>query len=136
MIPELSTVERRVEEGKVWDLDELKHHREIIEAINWDMTPEIAIETYLEWGTGWSRKESFLSHPDQETYYFVVYDWEVPLKVTLVRRDVRDFEELAKIRAPEDLIQATIDEGGRKPGVGVYAINDPLKSWLRKALNC
>ncbi len=120
----------------MWDLDELKHHREIIEAINWDMTPEIAIETYLEWGTGWSRKESFMSYPDQESYYFVVYDWEVPLKVTLVRRDVRDVEELAKIGAPQELIRATIDEGGRKPGVGVYAVNDPLKNWLKRALNC
>jgi hypothetical protein len=121
---------------RMWDLDELKKQRDIVEAINWEMTPESAIETYLEWGTGWSRKDSFMSHSDQESYYFVVYDWETPLSVTLIRRDVRDVDELAKIQAPEELIRSAIDEGGRKPGVGVYAISAPLKGWLREALNC
>jgi hypothetical protein len=124
------------EGGRMWDLDELKDRRDIVEAINWEMTPESAIETYLEWGTGWSRKDSYMSHSDQESFYFVIYDWETPLTVTLIRRDVREVDELARIQAPEELIRSAIDEGGRKPGVGVYAINAPLKSWLRKALNC
>lgn len=120
----------------MWDLDELKSHRDILAAINWEMTPETAVETYLEWGTGWSRKDSYMSHTDQESYYFVIYDWEVPPQVTLVRRDVRDMEEKAKLLVPEHLIRSAVQEGGRKPGVGVYAINDPLKRWLKEALNC
>jgi hypothetical protein len=119
----------------VWDLDELNGHRDIIGQIDWEMTPETAVETYLEWGTGWSRKGSYVSHPDQQSYYFVVYNWESPLQVTLVRRDAKEMEELAKIRAPEDLIQGTIDAGGRKPGVGVYAVSEDLKGWLKGALN-
>ena len=124
------------EGGRMWDLDELKNRRDIVEAINWEMTPESAIETYLEWGTGWSRKDTYMSHSDQESYYFVIYDWETPLAVTLIRRDVREVDELARIQAPEELIRSAIHEGGRKPGVGVYAINAPLKSWLKEALNC
>ncbi len=120
----------------MWDLEQLKSRRDIVSAINWEMTPETAIETYLEWGTGWSRKDSYMSHADQESYYFVIYDWEVPLRVTLVRRDVHGMEEMAGIPAPEHLIRSAIEEGGRKPGVGVYAINEPLKRWLREALNC
>lgn len=119
----------------MWDLDELRRHKDIVGQIDWEMTPETAVETYLEWGTGWSRKESHMSHSDQLSYYFVVYNWELPLKVTLVRRDVRDMEEIAQIQAPEDLVQGTIDEGGRKPGVGVYAISESLKTWLKGALN-
>ncbi|MCU0587006.1 MAG: hypothetical protein MUF52_02515 [Syntrophobacteraceae bacterium] len=123
------------EEGYVWNLEELKRHRDIVAAINWEMTQETAIETYLEWGTGWSRKDTFMSHPDHESYYFVIYDWETPPQVTLIRRDVRDVEEKAKLQAPEQLIRSAIQEGGRKPGVGVYAINDSLKVWLKEALN-
>jgi hypothetical protein len=125
------------EEGTfVWDLEELKKHREIIDRLDLEMTPEKAVETYLEWGTGWARKGEFVSYPGQESYYFVVYDWEKPLRLTLVRRDMKEMDEIAKIDAPEELIQKTIDEGGRKPGVGVHALNEELRDWVREALNC
>ena len=120
----------------MWDLEELRRHREILDQLDWEMTPEKAIETYLEWGTGWSRKEDFMRSSDQESYYFVVYDWEKPLRVTLLRRDVREMNEIAKIEAPSDLIEKAIEEGGRKPGVGVYAVNEELKAWLKNALGC
>lgn len=120
----------------MWDLLELRSHRDIVAQIDWEMTPETAVETYLEWGTGWSRKEGFMSHTNQQSYYFVIYNWQTPLTVTLVRRDVREMEEVAQLEAPEELLRAAIDEGGRKPGVGVYAVNEPLKMWLKAALNC
>jgi len=120
----------------VWDLEELLNHREIVNQLDWKMTPEKAVETYLEWGTGWSRKDDFVRYSGQESYYFVVYDWEKPLKVTLVQRDTAGMNEIAKIDAPQDLIEQAIIEGGRKPGVGVYAINGALEDWLRKALKC
>jgi len=120
----------------MWGLEELKGHREIIDRIDWDMTPEKAVETYLEWGTGWSRKGDFVQYPGQESLYFVIYDWEKPLQVTLIQRSMRDAEEIAKLDAPEDLIGKSIHEGGRKPGVGVYAINEELKQWLQALLGC
>jgi hypothetical protein len=120
----------------VWDLKELMNHREIIDQLDLDMTPEKAVETYLEWGTGWARKGDFVSYLGQESYYFVVYDWEKPLRLTLVRRDMKEMDEIAKLDAPEALIQKAIAEGGRKPGVGVHAINDELRDWLRNTLNC
>ena len=119
----------------MWDLEELKNHKEIIDQVDLEMTPEKAVETYLEWGTGWARKNDFVRYRGQESYYFVIYDWEKPLRVTLIRRDMEGMDELARVDAPQDLIQKAIDEGGRKPGVGVYAINDELKEWLRKALS-
>ena len=120
----------------MWDLEELRSHREIIDQLDLEMTPEKAVETYLEWGTGWARKGEFVSYPGQESYYFVIYDWEKPLRLTLVRRDMKEMEEIAQIDAPQDLILKAIEEGGRKPGVGVYAISDALKDWLRNTLNC
>ena len=120
----------------MWDLEELQKHREIIDQLDLEMTPEKAVETFLEWGTGWARKDDFVRYPGQESYYFVVYDWEKPLRLTLVRRDMKTMEELAKIDAPVELIQKAIEEGGRKPGVGVYAISEKLREWLKKTLNC
>ncbi|GLI35515.1 DVU0772 family protein [Desulforhabdus amnigena] len=118
------------------NLEELKSRRDLVDRFDWEMTPETAVETYLEWGTGWARKDSFVRHAEQESYYFVIYDWEEPLQVTLVRIDTQNSEDIAKIQAPRELIERAINEAGRKPGVGVYAINDELKDWLKKALQC
>jgi len=120
----------------MWGLEELKGHREILDCVDWEMTPEKAVETYLEWGTGWSRKGEFVSSVSQESLYFVIYAWEEPPQVTLIRRDARDADELAKVPVPAELIQEAIDEGGRKPGVGVYAITDNVRGWLKTVLGC
>lgn len=120
----------------MWDLEELRRHRDIVDQIDLRMTPEKAVETFLEWGTGWARKDDFVRYLGQESYYFVIYDWEKPLRLTLIRRDMESMDELAQIEAPEELILEAIAQGGRKPGVGVYAINDGLREWLREILNC
>ena len=120
----------------MWDLEELKRHREVIDRLDWDMTPEKAVETYLEWGSGWSRRGDFVQFAGQESLYFVIYNWEKPPRVTLIRRSMKDAVEIATIEAPEDLIRRAVDEGGKKPGVGVYAITDELKQWLQNALGC
>jgi hypothetical protein len=49
---------------------------------------------------------------------------------------MREANEIAKIEAPPELIRQAVDEGGRKPGVGVYAITAELKQWLRTVLGC
>lgn len=118
----------------MWGIEELKGERKIVDSIDWEMTPEKAIETYLEWGTGWSRKGDFVQYPGQESLYFVIYGWEVPPQVTLIRRSMREADEIAKIPVPEELIRKAIDEAGRKPGVEVYAITEELKDWLQKQL--
>lgn len=120
----------------MWGLDELKIHREIIDNIDWEMTPEKAVETYLEWGTGWSRKDDFVRHPGQEAFYFVIYDWEKPARVTLIRRTMKEAEEIAQIPVPEEMVRKAVQEAGRKPGVGVYAISEELKEWIKETLGC
>ncbi len=120
----------------MWEIEELKNHREIIDRIDWEMTPETAVETFLEWGTGWSRKGGFVQRAGQESLYFVIYDWEEPLRVTLIKRDMEGAEEIARIEAPEEMIRRAVEAGGRKPGVGVVAITEELEQWLRSALDC
>lgn len=118
----------------MWGLEELKAHKAIVDEIDLEMTPEKAVETFLEWGTGWSRKEDYVRFVGQQSYYFVVYAWETPPQVTLLRHDAQGSEEIAKLEAPGELVLECVDEGGRKPGVGVYALNEPLKDWLRDLL--
>ncbi len=118
----------------MWGLEELKGHREIVDRLDWEMTPELAVETYLEWGTGWARKDRAVRFADQESFYFVIYDWEKPVRVTLIRRTMKEADEIAKIHAPAEMVARAVAAAGRKPGVGVYAISEELEKWLKEAL--
>jgi len=117
-------------------MEELKIHREIVDRIGWERTPEEAVETYLEWGTGWTRKDDFVRYPGQEALYFVIYDWEKPAQVTLIRRTMKEADEIAKIPAPPEMVSKACEDSGHKPGVGVHALSDELKAWLKEALGC
>ncbi|WP_448384032.1 DVU0772 family protein [Desulfosoma sp.] len=116
------------------DEEALKNRRDLLAEIDWDMTPERAVETYLEWGTGWSRKGHAATVPGQESLYFVVYAWEEPPQATLVRRNSQEMEEVAKIPVPDSMVRGIVEREGRKPGVGVYALSDDLKQWLQDRL--
>ena len=71
-------------------VDELKQDRELVNSIDWEMTPEKAVDMYLEWGAGWVRGNDFVSSDDDESVYFVLYDWEKPPQATLIRRTVKE----------------------------------------------
>lgn len=115
---------------------ELRENRQLVNEINWEMTPDKAIEMYLEWGSSWTRGHDFVSSPDQESVYFVLYDWEEdPPVVTLLRRSVEDVEEIAKIEVPTELFHQAAKEDGYRPGVGVHPLNQPLKEWLNNAIH-
>ena len=116
-------------------LQELRQRRDIIDKIDWEMTPEKAVDMYLEWGAGWTRGNDFVRSGEDESYYFVIYDWESPPQVTLLRRDSKEVEELAKIPVDKELFFKSIEEGGRKAGVGVYNPTKELKKWLSEVLS-
>ncbi|WP_417913191.1 DVU0772 family protein [Candidatus Electronema sp. TJ] len=113
------------------NLAEIRQNRTLANSIDWAMTPEKAIEMYLEWGTGWIRGNDFVSSASDESYYFVIYDWEKePPLVTLLHRTVAGAEELAKIEVPRELFEASCKEGGIKPGGTVQRLNRDLQEWL------
>lgn len=117
-------------------LDELKKKaRDIVNRIDWTMTPEKAIDMYLEWGSGWTRGKDFVRDGSEDSFYFVIYDWERPFVATLLRRNSKEVEELAKVVIPEDLALKTFDEFGKAHGVGVYALTHDLKAWLSEAID-
>ncbi len=116
-------------------INDLKTKRDLVHQIDWTMTPEKAVDMYLEWGAGWTRGNDFVRSGDDESIYFVIYEWESPAQVTLLRRSSREVEELAKIPVDEKLVTESIDEGGKRAGVGVYTPSEELKKWLAQAID-
>lgn len=114
--------------------DELKTQTDLLNSIDWSMTPEKAVDMYLEWGAGWTRGNDFVRSANDESIYFVIYDWEKPSQVTLVRRNSQEVQELAKVQVPEEMTQEAFAEFGKRPGVGVYALTLRLKRWLAEQL--
>jgi len=110
--------------------EELRRDRELVNKIDWEMTQEKAIEMYLEWGTGWVRGNDFVATMGQESYYFVLYDWEQPPAVTLIRRTTAGAEEIAKVEVPAELFAAAVAADGYRPGVGVHSLTPELRRWV------
>ncbi len=116
-------------------LEELKKNRDLVNAIDWDMTPEKAVEMYLEWGTGWVRGNDFVASSNDESVYFVIYDWLRPPQATLIRRTVEGAEELTSLPIPEELFLASWKEDGIRPGGTVHPPNAALKEWLCRQID-
>ncbi len=116
-------------------LEELKADRDLVNKIDWNMTQEKAIEMYQEWGTGRVRGNDFVSTMGQESFYFVLYDWLRPPRVTLIKRTTAGADEIAEVEVPEDLFMKAWQEDGDRPGVGVHPLNHELREWVCKAVD-
>jgi len=110
-------------------LAELKNETEIIDNINWDMTPEEAVRLYLEWGNNWARGDGYvIRSPDDHTTYFVVNCWRKPYVIYLIRRNSAEAEELARFELPARFEKDVCELKG------VYALDDDVKEWLKSEL--
>jgi hypothetical protein len=114
-------------------LREIRENEALLDAIDWDMTPEEAVRLYLEWGNNWAGGNYVIRSKDDVTHYFVVNTWERPPKIFLIRRNSEEANELAEIEMPEDLSNRFLDFVGHNNGV--YAVEGEVKDWLKKQLN-
>ncbi len=114
-------------------LNELKDNRDLVNAIDWDMTPEEAVRLYLEWGNNWARGNYVIRSKNDVSYYFVVNTWENEPRIFLMKRNSEDAVELAEIRMPELLKQRFLKAVGHHKGV--YAIEGEVRDWLKSQLN-
>lgn len=112
------------------DLAELKQQRDIIDTINWEMTPEEAVRLYLEWGNNWARGDGYvIRSADDYTIYFVVNCWSKPYYIYLIKRNSEEAQELARFKLPEKFQKPVCELKG------IYAPDEDLKAWLRKELD-
>ncbi len=113
-------------------LEDIKKNDDLINAIDWDMTPEEAVRLYLEWGNNWAGGNYVIRSKDDVSHYFVVNTWDGNPVIYLIKRNSEDAKELARIDIPEDLAKRYIKKNGSPKGV--YAIEGDLKKWLQKEL--
>ena len=113
-------------------LEDIKKDLSILNAVDWEMTPEEAIALHLEWGP--LRGQAYYNSRDSnnETVYFVINTWKKHPLVSLVRRRGFDAEELITLRLPERLENAFMASSGKHKGV--FAVEGEVKEWLQKEL--
>ncbi len=116
------------------NLEELRNNREIVEKVDWDMTPEEAVRLYLEWGNNWVHGKYVIRSKSDVSYYFVVYSWDGPPVIYLIRRNSEEAVELAKIRLPDWLSDGFRAETGGLNGV--YPVRGAVRKWLEQQLIC
>ena len=113
-------------------LNDIKNDRELVNAIDWDMTPEEAVRLYLEWGNNWARGNYVIRSKNDVAHYFVVNTWKGKPVIYLVRRNSDIAEELAVIDMPADIKSQFLKENGHHKGV--YAVRGKVRNWLEKEL--
>ena len=114
------------------NFNEIRNNFDLVNSVDWDMTPEEAIALHLEWGP--LRDLSYYNSRDSEneTVYFIVNTWKQYPVVTLIRRKGFDSEELANFALPDQLEQNVMDTLGKHKGV--YAVEGEIREWLKKEL--
>ena len=113
-------------------LNQIKANADLLNEIDWEMTPEEAVRLYLEWGNNWARGNYVIRSKSDEAIYFVVNTWKGKPVIYLVRRNSEDAKEIARIRVPDEIAKRYMAENGNLKGV--YAIEGEVKTWLRREL--
>jgi hypothetical protein len=121
---------RPIEEKQTMlSLEELKKKTDLIDEINWEMTPEEAVRLYLEWGNNWARGDGYVIRSKGDyTTYFVVNCWARPYFIYLIRRNSDEAQELAKFELPHRFEKDVCELKG------IYALDPDVKQWLKKEL--
>lgn len=115
-------------------LEDLKKNIDLLNEIDWDLTPEDAVNLYLEWGGVWKPgglRYSVRGKHDHSVY-FTVNTWDDPPVIYLIKRNSEQAVELAQIELPEAVKQEFMESVGYNRGV--YALEGQIKDWLIKKL--
>ena len=113
-------------------LKKLAADRDLVNAIDWEMTPEEAVRLYLEWGNNWAGGNYVIRSKNDVTHYFVVNTWRKPV-IYLIRRNSDVAEELAEFDLPKDLEDHFLKSIGHSKGV--WAPDGKIKGWLQRELH-
>ena len=114
-------------------LVDIKKNYNLLNSVDWEMTPEEAIALHLEWGPLRSQSYYNSRDNDNETVYFVINTWKNPPILTLVRRKGFDSEELGNFSLPKPLETEFLKDIGKYKGV--YAVEGNVRDWLKKELD-
>ena len=113
-------------------LKDIRQNADLLNAIDWEMTPEEAVRLYLEWGNNWARGNYVIRSKDDVTYYFVVNTWGKTPIIYLIRRNSEEAVELAEIDMPDHIKDRFFEANGHFKGV--YPVEGEVKNWLKQQL--
>jgi hypothetical protein len=113
-------------------IEDIKRDDILLDAIDWEMTPEEAVRLYLEWGNNWTRGNYVIRSKDDVAHYFVVNTWKESPVIYLIRRNSEEATELAEIAMPDTLKNRFIKENGNLKGI--YSIEGEVENWLKEKL--
>ena len=114
------------------NLRDIRQNSDLLNAIDWEMTPEEAVRLYLEWGNNWARGNYVIRSKDDVTHYFVVNTWGKTPVIYLIRRNSEEAVELAKVYMPEPIKNRFFEANGHLKGV--YPVEGEVKNWLKQQL--
>lgn len=96
--------------------------------IDWDLHPAETFAIFESWGG----KER-IKHASERYYYFFIDTWEDPPTLCLMERGIKHARVLARIDAPQELIDTAVKKQGKTFGLDKsYAIDEILKKWLKE----
>ena len=111
------------------NLDDIRGNADLVNSIDWEMTPEEAVRLYLEWGNNWARGDGYVIRSKNDfTLYFVVNCWQRPYTIYLIKRNSDEAKELAQFELPARFEKDVCELKG------VYALDDDVKAWLKEQL--
>lgn len=100
--------------------------QQMIDSIDWEMTPDLSFGTYESWG-GRER----VRNNDECVYYFYIDNWGAEPKLCLMERAVKHARIVAEIKAPAELVKDCVESQGLSSWFEKsYAINEQIRTWL------
>lgn len=101
-------------------------------SIDWEITPTDTFTMFESWG---GRNGERIRDNDEKFYYFYVDAWESPAALYLMERGVRHAKILARISAPQEMIDHCVAAGGRSVSLDKsYGLTPAIREWLIKAV--
>jgi len=97
-------------------------------SIDWDMVPADTFGMFESWGG----KER-VKNKNERFYYFYIDAWQPPARLQLMERGIKYARILAKVKAPQEMIDKCIADQGRSATLDTsYAIDNYLRVWLQE----
>jgi len=96
--------------------------------IDWEITPTYSFTMFESWG---GKDGERIRNNDEKFYYFYVDAWESPAALCLMERGIKHARILARINAPQELIDECVAAGGRSSSLDrSYGITPAIREWL------
>jgi hypothetical protein len=112
-------------------LEELAARPDILQNIDWEMTPQDAFQLYQLKSAG-----RFQRRDPPEIYFFYVDVWlGGNVRLVLVHRQIKQVEEIAQVPLEESLLLGCMEKFGGSPrSPGQYPIDGAVKKRLKEML--